>query len=63
MAFRKRVIRGWGGKNGVAMCVNFNEIRLYISEKPGHEEEWDADEWPPVRVKVTVEAEAGGMLP
>ncbi len=53
----KQTFTGWAGKSGLWYWNKDNEQReLMVFRSRGHSVEWDKDDWPPVRVKVTIES-------
>jgi len=52
----KQTFKGWAGKSGMWWFNKDKESReLMVFRTRGKRVEWDDDDWPPVRVKVTIE--------
>ncbi len=54
---RKRVFKGWAGKSGEWHDKgDFIRVGLMVYRTKGCREEWPPEDWPPVPVRVTIEA-------
>ena len=52
----KQSFKGWAGKSGLWFWNRDSEQReVMVFNTRGTRSEWDVDDWPPVRVKVTIE--------
>jgi hypothetical protein len=53
---RKRVFKGWAGRSGDWIHTNgCGKIDVEAWHTKGTLSEWGPEDWPPVRVRVTVE--------
>jgi hypothetical protein len=57
----KKVFKGWVGKNdklgGIVAWDSFGQLETSIEEKRLNKDFWTDEDWPPRKVKVTVEFE------